>query len=474
MQLTVASIANATGGCLIQGSADTPLARVSTDSRTVRAGELFLAVQGDTFDGHAYVPTAAAAGAAAVVVHRWPLDVPPDLPVVLVDDTVKAYGHIAAAWVATQPAKIVAITGSNGKTTTKEMVAHLLDVLGPTLRSEGNHNNHIGVPETLLRVSPEHRFAVVEMGTSHPGEIEALAKLVEAQVAVITNIGPSHLEAFGTEHGVAHEKAKLLNHLAPGGLAVLHADDEWSRTIAERHQGRIATFGISPDAEWRGRAVQSDDNGVRFALAGTGVSFAAPVLGRHQVSNCLAALAVAAEMGLTPEMAADRLATFVPPKWRMAMHHIGAMTLMLDCYNANPASMRGAIEELSHRRVAGRRVAVLGDMLEMGRAAVPAHEDLGRWAAIAGFDALVAVGEHAEIVARSARLEGMDPDCVLWTADRDSAAQWLCARLQETDAVLFKGSRGVHIEHVADVVEHWARTHFRAAERPHEPVGSRL
>ena len=487
MQLTIASVLEATGGRLVQGAATGPLAGVSTDSRTVGGGELFLAVHGERFDGHRFVADAFAAGASAAVVQRWPLEVPTGwkpvpppilqgvpggtgiLPVILVDDTVAAYGHIAAAWAAGMPARVVTVTGSNGKTTTKEMIAHLLGLLGPTVRSEGNHNNHIGVPETLLRVRPGHRFAVVEMGTSHPGELERLAALVQAHVAVVTNIGPSHLEAFGSEHGVAHEKARLLDHLAPDGLAVLHADDDWSRHIAERHQGRKATFGLSPDADWRARAVQSDDDGVRFALAGSGHSFAVPVLGRHLVSDCLAAIATAAELGVGPQAAAERLATFVPPKWRMAVRHIGGMTLMLDCYNANPASMRGAIEELARRRVAGRRVAVLGDMLELGRFAVTAHEDLGRLVATEGFDMLCTVGGHAETVARSACLEGMAPGTVFWAADRQAAAQWLCARLDATDAVLVKGSRGVRLEDVADRVEHWAQARMREIEaHPHE------
>jgi len=466
MEFTVEDVLAATQGELVQGAPATLLTGVSTDSRAIEGGELFIAISGERFDGHDYVEKALAGGAGAVVVSRWPLLVPSSAshrPVVVVDDTVAAYGDVASWWVSQMPARIVTVTGSNGKTTVKEAIAHLLGLLGPTLRSEANHNNHIGVPETLLRVRPEHRFAVVEMGTNHPGEIERLARLVVSDVAVITNIGPTHLEFLINERGVAREKIHLLDYLSANGLAVLHADDPWSQWIELRHQGRNATFGRVPEATWRASDEWATDDGIGFELAGSGVRFSVPVHGSHQVANCLAAVAVASEMGLDSHAAAERFRTFEPPKWRMTVERVGAVTFTLDCYNANPASMRCAIEELI-RREACRRVAVLGDMLELGQVAEEAHAAIGELVASEGLDLLCAVGECSRVLADAALDAGMAPEGVFWTTDRIAAAQWLRERVGPGDAVLVKGSRGVQLEEVAEALEGWA-----AARQP-EPA----
>jgi len=468
MNLTVSDILEATGGHLVQGEAASPLAGVSTDSRTLRAGELFVALRGENFDGHDYVTAALKASAAAALVSGRPPDLGTDRPVVLVDDTVAAYGAVAAWWRARTSVRVVGVTGSNGKTTTKDMIAQLLEGIGPTLRTEENHNNHIGVPETLLRIRPHHRFAVVEMGTNHPGELGPLARLVRPHVAVITNVGPTHLEGFASPQGVAEEKGHLLDFLAPDGLAVLHADDPWSGGLSERYQGRRTTFGLSPDAQWRAESVRSDGERLEFELARHGQAFSIPVVGKYQVSNCLAAIAVAHELGLSVRDAARRFKTFVAPKWRMSVHQVGGMTLVLDCYNANPASMRAALEELASRAAAGRRVAVLGDMLELGRASEAAHRDLGRLVASAGLELLCAVGEHSMLLAHAALRRGMPARRVFWTSDKAVAAGWVCERLLPSDTVLFKASRGMRLEEVADVVEDWATA--QAAREHGRPV----
>ena len=470
MDLTVGRVLEATRGRLIQGSPDTPLFGVSTDSRSVGPRELFIALRGERYDGHQFVAASLAAGAAAVLVSTWPLDLPTDRAVVLVDDTLAAYGALAFWWRSHLPARIVAVTGSNGKTTTKEMIAHLLEALGPTVRSEANHNNHIGVPETLLRLRPHHAFAVVEMGTNHPGELERLAAVATPNVAVITNIGPSHLEAFGSVRGVATEKARILDFRAADHLAVLHADDPWSRRIAARHKGPKTTFGLSADATWRAEAMGAESDSIRFILAGRPKPFTVPVYGRHQVSNCLAAVAVADAMGMSPEQAAERFLTFSPPKWRMDFRRIGDLTLIVDCYNANPASMKAAIEDLSRRTVPGRRVAMFGDMLELGRGSTAAHKRLGSLVAAGGFDVLCVVGQKAALVAQAALAYGMSACSVYWAEHRPLAAEWLCARLRPNDTVLLKGSRGVRLEEVAEAIEAWARVH--ACVRPGQYLAS--
>ena len=452
MEFTVEDVLEATGGELVQGAPTAPLTGVSTDSRSLEGGELFVAIAGERFDGHDYVEGALRAGGGAAVVSRWPLAAASHRPVVVVGDTVAAYGDIASWWAHQMPARVVTVTGSNGKTTVKEAIAHLLELLGPTVRSEGNHNNQIGVPETLLRLRPDHRFAVVEMGTSRPGELARLARLVVADAAAITNIGPAHLEAFVNERGVAREKLHLLDGLSASGLAVLHADDRWSQWIALRHRGRRATFGCSPDATWRASDAWDADDGIGFELAGSGVRFRVPLHGSHQVANCLAAVAVAAEMGLDAPTIAHRLRTLEPPRWRMTVQSVGDATFVLDCYNANPASMACAIDDLA-RRAARQRAAVLGDMLELGEASDQAHRAMGERVAAAGIDVLCAVGERAALLAEAALEAGMAPERVLATTDRAAAVRWLDEWVAAGDAVLFKGSRGMQLEDVAGALE---------------------
>ncbi len=478
MKLVLDDVVAAVDGRLVQGVGPTDLGGVSTDTRSVEPGELFIALRGENHDAHDYLDAAASKGAGAAIVDRWPVDCPADWPVIQVEDTTQAYGALAAWWRAQMPARVVGITGSNGKTTTKEMIACLLDELGPTVASVGNHNNHIGVPETLLRIRSEHAFAIVELGTNHPGEIPQLAALVRPDVAVITNIGPSHLEYFGSERGVQREKGSLLTFIEPDGLAVLHAaeDDPWSHELAVEHPGRVTTFGTSIDATWSADDVELGTASIAFRLSRSDVTVSVPVVGRFQVDNCLAAIAVADELGLTPQEAARRLRHFRPPKMRMNLHAIGDLTLLEDCYNANPASTRAALDELL-RRPAPRHVAVFGDMLELGGVADAEHHALGELAAARGVDLLVAVGERAPIVAEAARRHGIpDPD-VLAAEDAPEAIHWLARRLAPTDAVLVKGSRGIRLERVAEAIVAWARAHAPSdpnpgAEQPAEAVGA--
>jgi len=458
VRASISEIAKATGGHPLQGDPAVAVNGVTTDSRAVKPGQLFVAIRGERFDGHRFVQAALDAGAAAALVERWPEGLATDRPVVLVADTVAAYAAVAGWWRRQVPATVVGVTGSNGKTTTKEMLALALGGREQALCSQANHNNHIGVPETLLRIQPTHRFAVVEMGVNHFGEMEPLARASRPDVALITNIGPTHLEAFGDEAGVAREKAVMLRHLAPGGLAVLHADDRWSRALARDHAGRTATFGFRRGARWRATRVRQAADHVRFVVERTGHEVMLPAAGRCQVSNALAAIAVAAELGIPLADVADRLAAFEPPKWRMEIRKAGPLTLVLDCYNANPASTRAALDELRRRPCPGRRVAVLGDMLELGERTPAAHRAAGKAAAEAGVGLLCAVGDHGALLAAGAVEGGIrEADIKVFPASaRAEVARWLCGQLRPADTVLFKGSRGMRLEEVADAVAHWA------------------
>lgn len=456
MRATLSDILEATAGSLVGGDATASVSGVTTDSRAVEPGNLFVAIRGETFDGHCFVGAALDAGAAAALVSRVPDGLAAGRPLVLVDDTLAAYQALAAWWRSRMPATVVGVTGSNGKTTTKEMLALVLGGLAPTLCSEANHNNHIGVPQTLLRIAPEHRFAVVEMGTNHFGELAPLARISRPSLGLITNIGPTHLEAFGSEAGVAREKATMLDHLAPDGVALLNADERWSRQIARRRPGRTATFGLSRGAQWRAARIRQAASSVRFTVERTGDRVTLPVVGRWQVSDAIAAIAAAAELGVPVGEAARRLAEFRAPKWRMDVRRVGALTLWLDCYNANPASMLGAVIELGRQRNGGRRVAVLGDMLELGGISDAAHRRIGQAAAAAGIQVLCAVGERAAAIADEAAAGGIEAANVFRAKARDEAAAWLCGRLAPEDTVLFKASRGIRLEEVADAVVAWA------------------
>ncbi len=457
MKATIAEIVQATAGRLVQGDPAARAIGVTTDTRSIFPGQLFIALPGDKFDGHDFVGKALEAGAAAALVARLPEGLATDRPLVLVDDTVAAYQAMGAWWRARVPATVIGITGSNGKTTTKSLLTLALGALGPTMCSEANNNNHLGVPQTLLRIVPEHRFAVVEMGVNHFGEMAPLARTARPNVALITNIGRTHIEAFGSPEGVAREKSVMLDYLAADGLAVLPADDPWSRGIAARHPGRKVTFGLSPDADWRAARLRLAADHISFVVERTGDKVTVPVVGALQVGNCIGAIAAAAELGVPVPQAADALSRFKPPKWRMDVRRVNGMTLLLDCYNANPSSMLGAVAELARRRSRrGRRVAVLGDMLELGEISDAAHREVGAAVAGAGIDLLCAIGERAEALADQAIANGMDSARVLRTRARDEAAGWLRGNLSRTDTVLFKASRGVRLEEVADAVLAWA------------------
>jgi UDP-N-acetylmuramoyl-tripeptide--D-alanyl-D-alanine ligase len=449
MEYRLSEIAKVVGGA-VHGDAAAVIRAVSTDTRTVEAGALFVALRGERFDAHDFLAAAAEAGAAALLVETRALDAAraAGLAAVAVDDTLTALGDLAAHHRGRLPAKVVGVTGSNGKTTTKEMLAAILALEGPTVKSPASFNNFIGVPLTLFRAAPEHRYAVVEMGANAPGEIARLAAIARPEVGVITNVGEAHLEGFGDLAGVAAAKTELLGGIAPGGVAVLNGDDPWLRRAASGFAGRVAWFGDGRDA-LAAAAVKADDDGVSFVLDGMPVRL--PAGGAHNVQNALAAAAAARALGVANDVVARGLAAYTPPPMRMEEWR-GAVTLVNDAYNANPASMRAALAEVARRRVEGRKVFVCGDMLEMGPAAGDLHRALGAAAAGSGVDLLCAVGEQAGAVGAGAGGAGMPAERVRVWPDADAAVRALPALLRRGDLVWLKGSRRVGLERVADAV----------------------
>ena len=369
---------------------------VSIDSRSVQPGELFVALKGERMDGHEYTAAAEAAGAVAVLVDR---PVESRVPVLQVGDTLTALWTMAAAWRDQCSAQRVAITGSCGKTSTRGLLASILGCCGPTLASEKSYNNHIGVPLTLLKIRPEHRFAILEVGTNHPGEIAALTDLVKPMVAMITNAGPSHLEGLGSVAGVAREKADIYSQLLPNQTAIINADDAYARywqTVVDKTGAQSLRFGFSPEAEVRAIDVREHDGQTQFDLvyghdAQSIQTIHLPLLGRHTVYNALAAAAAALALEVSPLDIARGLAKAQPEARRLVRQTgLSQAAIIDDSYNANPSSVAAAISVLAQCR--GERVLVLGDMLELGDQSAHYHREVGQLAKAMGIDHLFVLG----------------------------------------------------------------------------------
>lgn len=462
MQGTFQTIVAAAGGRLMQGDPDAVFAGVSIDSRTIAPGEAFVAIRGEVHDGHAFLPQVLAGGATSGVVvaeSALPgiadlLRSHPQLPCVAVADTTRALGDMAAAHRRGSPAAVVAITGSNGKTSTRRMTVAVLGRRFEVLEPARNLNNQIGVPLTLFRLEPRHRWAVLELGTNMPGEIARLAEICRPDIAVLTNVGPAHLERLGSLDGVAAEKGALLAGLAPGGRAVLNADDSRVAALAARLGDRVVLFGTAAPARVRAAAVAATPAGIEFDLDLDGATerVRLPAFGRVMVHNALAAAAVGMLVGLTPAEIAAGLAAFQPVAGRMGVTALpNGVHLVDDTYNANPASMRAAIETLSDLRGPGRALLVLGDMRELGADAGRHHRDLGRLAAQARVDLVFACGEHAGEVAEGALAGGMPAGAVV-TGSRDRIRDAVTAELRPGDWVLVKGSRAMGMEVVSRAI----------------------
>jgi UDP-N-acetylmuramoyl-tripeptide--D-alanyl-D-alanine ligase len=449
-------VASWTGGKLLRGSPEARLAGASIDSRAVAAGQLFVAIVGPNHDAHGFLPQAAA-GAAGLLIERGrelPGEIAPDLPVVAVDDTTRALGALARGHRADFCGPVVAITGSNGKTTTKEMCAAILSVATPCLKNAGNLNNHFGLPLTLLRRSAADASIVVELGMNHRGEIAELVEIARPSVGVITNVGTAHIEHLGSSEEIALEKGDLVAGLARDAVAVLNADDPRVAAQANRTAARILRFGSGRDADVRAENPTCvDERGWKFDLATP--SGRVPVeiagLGETAWKNALAAAAGALAAGASLDHVATGLARHRPVAGRLARVELpGGALLIDDSYNANPQSMEVAMRLLAEISERSRRFVVVGDMGELGDTARAAHRQTGRLAAELGIDFLFAVGERADDVAAGARDAGMAPERIRIGRDCDDVAGELNTLLAGDDCVLVKGSRAMRMERVVE------------------------
>lgn len=438
-----------------------PVDGVSIDSRQCRAGEVFFAIRGERFDGHEFVAAAVDRGVMAAVVSR-PDRVPEDLHqlgmLLLVDDTTAALGRLAAFHRDNVRAAVVAVTGSNGKTTTKEMIHHVLAGQRQGKAAPKSYNNEIGVPLTLLSVEPDDDYVVVEIGSNAPGEVGHLAEMAGPDVAVITSVAETHLEKLESLSGVAVEKASLVDHIRNGGCAVVTAEsDELAKELGRwRRRGiRKVRFGYGSDVDIRATAVEALGDGVAFRV-NDGDRVTLPMPGRHNVMNALAAIGVAGELGLDMGTVGGRLSEFVPPPMRLTVHAFGPVTVIDDAYNANPASMRAAWAVLVDWPDATRRVFVAGDMLELGSASSEKHRELGERIASEGVDVLIAVGEWSDAIAAGAG-QGGGTIRIERAADVTEAGNRLAGIIRPGDVVMIKGSRAVGLEGLVDGIREVAR-----------------
>jgi UDP-N-acetylmuramoyl-tripeptide--D-alanyl-D-alanine ligase len=422
------------------------------DTRRPEAGGLFVAIPGEHVDGHDFAVAAVDGGAVGVLGARAT-----GVPTVIVDDPVLALGRLARHVLDQLAPTVLALTGSQGKTGTKDYLAQLLAPGGRTVATEGNRNNEIGVPLTVLRALPETRFLAVEMGARGVGHVAELCAISPPHVAAVLNVGTAHIGEFGSQESIARAKGEIVEALPEAGVAVLNADDPLVAAMADRTRARVVTFGVSGDVRWR--SLELDDLGRPSFELGHDDTWAPVRLleaGAHQVPNAAAAAAMAAAAGIGWDDIVRSLATArsLSP-WRMALHErADGVVVVNDAYNANPASMTAALDTLAAigRRGQRRTVAVLGEMLELGESSAEDHAEVGEYAARLGIDVLVTVGDVAEEIAAGARRTPGWGGQAVPTAGREQVADWLRHNVVARDVVLVKASRGAALEHVADAV----------------------
>ncbi len=459
---TAAEVVQHTDGTLLQGEVHQRLGGVCTDSRQIQPGDMFVALQGDQFDGHAFVETAAQQGATvALVSTAFDQQLAKSsqltgLTVIAVPDTLSGLQDMARAQRQRFTGTVVGITGSNGKTTAKEMTAAILERRYATFRSPGNLNNHIGLPLSWLRLPPEIEVCVCEMGMNHLGEIQHLCLIAQPHIGVVTNVALAHVGYLGSLDEVQRAKGELVDALDADGVAVVNADDPRTRAIGQQAAGRVVTFGQSPEADVRGR-ISADHgfDGIACELDMDGVTWPCHVAlpGRHNLSNALAAAAVGRVLEVPAVEIVAGLQAYRGIYGRMAIRRLqDDIVLIDDSYNANPDSMRAGLQFLQQVPDVGRRVAVLGDMLELGEAAPALHREMGQFAWQCGLDELIVLGELAEMIAAGARQAGMASSHIHGVASHQEAVTVLERLMRPRDAVLVKGSRGMTMERVVEAM----------------------
>lgn len=451
---TLQEVEKATGGRLLYPVVDDSVfSQVETDTRAITEGALFVALKGETFDGHDYVLQAKERGAAgAVVAEDRPEYKQEGFAIVIVTDTRKAYQDLARFHRRRFSIPVIAVTGSVGKTSTRSMIAAVLSQKYRVLQTEKNFNNEIGLPKTLLQLTPEHEACVVEMGMRGLGQIAELAAIAEPDIGVVTNVGKSHIELLGSQDNIARAKSELVRALSEDGVAILNQDDSYVAAMADLCRGKVVGYGIESNAAIRASRVVCSEKGLRFACRcfDQVMDIHMPLIGSHNVYNALAAIAVGRVLGLTEHQLQKGLSEYRGMPMRQELIHLGEYTFINDAYNANPASMSEALKSLA-LLTKGRKIAVLGGMLELGDWTVREHEKIGAEAAELGLDALITMGSPASYIADAARKNGLG--AVYTAQDHAGAADCLRQIIQPGDTVLLKGSRGFAMEKILPYFE---------------------
>lgn len=428
---------------------------VVTDTRLVKKGVLFVALIGEKFDGHDFIQTAIEKGAAGVVVSRNYSETElRDLPITVIqaEDTLKAYQLLAKVYRRRFSIPVIAITGSNGKTTTKDFTAAVLSANFNVLKTEANFNNEIGLPKTLLQLQANHQVAVVEMGMRGFGQIAELAEIAQPTIGIVTNVGETHMEILGSLANIAKAKAELVEHLDENSVAILNADNSFVAAMQSKVKGKCITFGIDKPSDLKAGHIKTvHKNCTEFdcTFKGQSYSFVLPIVGRHNVYNVLAALAVGFTLGLSAVEMQKGLTGFAATKMRFEIQQVGLYQVINDAYNASPMSMKAALETLAEV-AARRKIAVLGDMLELGSVSVAAHKNIGKLVADQKIDALITFGDMAAHIAQEARTAGVQ--LVYTCKSHAEAGIALKEILQPEDTILFKGSRGMQMEKIIDLI----------------------
>jgi len=454
--LPLSKIARLAGASLTSGDGSRVIDKVSTDSRTLKARELFVALRGENFDGHSFVEFAAKAGAAgAIVDSNWKGHVPKNFALIRTKDTLQAYQQLGANYRKSLTLKVIAITGSNGKTSTKDFAASVLGRRFRVTKTEGNFNNHVGLPRTILEATSWDEVAVWEIGMNHPGEIAALAKLAVPDVAIITNIGVAHIEFMGSREKIAEEKGALAEEVNAHGTVILNADDSFTRSIAARTLGKVILAGTTAGNIRAGEISQSGTGTDFTILEGAHRCRAQlPVPGLHMVQNALLAVAAGRAFGLSLEDCAAGLIAAPLTKARLQIKDLGGVQFLDDSYNANPDSMKAALRTLVELDADGKRIAVLGEMHELGDESERGHREVGETAAALKIDRLIAIGHAATAIAEGARHAGLQQTTVVNSTSE--AAELLNEIAAPGDLILIKGSRASRTE---KVIEHFAVRH---------------
>jgi len=461
IQMTAGKILSPIKGELLRGSRDVSFSGISTDSRTVEKGQLFFALRGEAFDGHDFVKEAIKKGAVAVVVNKdWTVDLPAHTraSVIRVPDTLKALGDLARRWRRRFDARVAAITGSGGKTTTKEMTYAILSLEGLTLKNEGNFNNLIGLPLSLFLLDKSHRYAVLEMGMNRPGEIGRLTEIADPDIGLITNVGYAHIEGVGSIEGVAKAKVELLEKMAPRALAILNGDDRILMQAAAAFRKKPVTFGQGLENTVRAEKIRNlGREGFSFDIHWRGKSFSVRlrVPGFHNVSNALAAAAIALSLNLSKDQIQEGLGRFEGIKGRFKVVPLPDGSILIDdTYNSNPSSLRLALKSIKALAPQDRGVIVgLGEMLELGEETETSHLEAGKMVAEAGADWLVALGEHASEMIRGAVHKGFPRRKAIRVKDYKEMGSIILEIMKPGDLVFLKASRRMGLERVAEMIK---------------------